>query len=223
MKHPADELAARGDRLAAATLLKPILPRDPTLEIMNCEQWSPPKQPLLRDGSGSRRGRSLAAGADQGRGFDPAAQGEAIAAIESRFPRQGQQHASATDLMARLFHRLVNASTRGESEWLGRISTVGFIIRCCSPIAASPYSPGCVALPPAHWPGRRLPWSSTEMHGITLAFGSPCSALPGVSDPPAQPSPCRESALQSVRGLWPLLLTAIASACMPILLFLPLP
>ncbi len=59
-----------------------------------------------------------------------------------------------------------------------------------------------------------------EVHGITLAFGF---TLLGV----AQEYPIRllshrragESAVASVRGLWPLLLTAIASACIAYLAF----
>src|SRR5690242_18077272 len=49
----ADQLGQRVEDLAspAATLLKPLLPRDPTLEVLALAQrWSPPKAPLVRDG-----------------------------------------------------------------------------------------------------------------------------------------------------------------------------
>ena len=120
------------------------------------------------------------------------------------------------------FTVLVNASTRGESEWLGRISTVGFIVLLLLAyrsiavlgLAALPIASGALAGVAA------IAVVFTEMHGITLAFGF---TLLGV----AQEYPIRllshrragETALESVRGLWPLLLTAIASACIAYLAF----
>lgn len=224
----ADELGQRVEDLGspAATLLKPILPRDPTLEIMKlAEQWSPPKQPLLRDGVWfSPEGEALLLVQTHAAGFDPAAQGEAIAAIESTFAANKAASANARLVISGpgYFTVLVNASTRGESEWLGRISTVGFIILLLLAyrsvavlgLAALPIASGALAGVAA------IAVVFTEMHGITLAFGF---TLLGV----AQEYPIRllshrragESALESVRGLWPLLLTAIASACIAYLAF----
>ena len=57
----ADELSQRVEDLGspAATLLKPLLPRDPTLEVMKlAEQWSPPKQRCRRTTRCSRGWRS---------------------------------------------------------------------------------------------------------------------------------------------------------------------
>ena len=224
----ADELARRVEDLGspAATLLKPILPRDPTLEIMKlAEQWSPPKQPLLRDGVWfSAEGEALLLVQTKAAGFDPAAQGEAIVAIESTFAAIKGAHPQAQLVISGpgYFTVLVNASTRGESEWLGRISTVGFIILLLLAyrsiavlgLAALPIASGALAGVGA------IAVVFTEMHGITLAFGF---TLLGV----AQEYPIRllshrragETALESVRGLWPLLLTAIASACIAYLAF----
>ncbi len=224
----ADELGQRVEDLGspAATLLKPLLPRDPTLEIMKlAERWSPPKAPLLREGVWfSPDDEALLLVQTHAAGFDPAAQGEAIDAIESLFAS-----VRGTDAAAHLvisgpgyFTVLVNASTRGESEWLGRISTVGFILLLLFAyrsiavlgLAALPIASGALAGVAA------IAAVFGEMHGITLAFGF---TLLGV----AQEYPIRllshrragETALQSVRGLWPLLLTAIASACIAYLAF----
>lgn len=224
----ADELSQRVEDLGspAATLLKPILPRDPTLEIMKlAEHWSPPKQPLVRDGVWfSPDDEALLLVQTHAPGFDPTAQGEAIAAIESIFAAS-----KGADDSARLFISgpgyftvQVNASTRGESEWLGRISTVGFILLLLLAyrsfavlgLAALPIASGALAGVAA------IAFVFTEMHGITLAFGF---TLLGV----AQEYPIRllshrragETALESVRGLWPLLMTAIASACIAYLAF----
>lgn len=224
----ADELSQRVEDLGspAATLLKPILARDPTLEILKlAEAWSPPKQPLVRDGVWfSPEGEALLLVQTHAPGFDPDAQGEAIVAIKETF------QAAKTDVdMAHLvisgpgyFTVVVNAETRGQSEWLGRISTVGFIILLLLAyrsiavlgLAALPIASGALAGVGA------IALVFTEMHGITLAFGF---TLLGV----AQEYPIRllshrragETALESVRGLWPLLLTAIASACIAYLAF----
>jgi predicted exporter len=224
----ADELSQRVEDLGspAATLLKPILPRDPTLEIMKlAERWSPPKAPLVRDGVWfSPEGEALLLVQTRAAGFDPAAQGEAIEAIHAAFEsvRGAQAEARLVISGPGYFTVLVNASTRGESEWLGRISTVGFIVLLLLAyrsvavlgLAALPIASGALAGVAA------IAAVFGTMHGITLAFGF---TLLGV----AQEYPIRllshrragESALESVRGLWPLLLTAIASACIAYLAF----
>jgi predicted exporter len=224
----ADELSQRVEDLGspAATLLKPLLPRDPTLEIMKlAERWSPPKQPLVRDGVWfSPEDEALLLVQTHAAGFDPAAQGEAIAAIQSSFAsiRTADDSAELVISGPGYFTVMVNASTRGESEWLGRISTVGFILLLLLAyrsvavlgLAALPIASGALAGVAA------IAVVFGEMHGITLAFGF---TLLGV----AQEYPIRllshrragETALESVRGLWPLLLTAIASACIAYLAF----
>jgi predicted exporter len=223
-----DELGQRVEDLGspAATLLKPLLPRDPTLEIMKlAEHWSPPKQPLVREGVWfSPDDEALLLVQTHAAGFDPAAQGEAIAAIQSSFDsiRTSDDTAQLVISGPGYFTVMVNASTRGESEWLGRISTVGFILLLLLAyrsvavlgLAALPIASGALAGVAA------IALVFGEMHGITLAFGF---TLLGV----AQEYPIRllshrragETALESVRGLWPLLLTAIASACIAYLAF----
>ena len=224
----ADQLQQRVEDLGspAATLLKPLLPRDPTLEVLAlAEQWSPPKSPQVRDGVWfSPENEALLLVQTRAAGFDPAAQGEAIAALESAFASitTPNDQAKLTISGPGYFTVLVNASTRAESEWLGRISTIGFILLLLLAyrsvavlgLAALPIASGALAGVAA------IALMFGEMHGITLAFGF---TLLGV----AQEYPIRllshrragESALQSVRGLWSLLLTAIASACIAYLAF----
>ena len=85
----ADQLQQRVEDLGspAATLLKPLLPRDPTLEVLAlAEQWSPPKSPQVRDGVWfSPENEALLLVQTRAAGFDPAAQGEAIEELESAF------------------------------------------------------------------------------------------------------------------------------------------
>jgi predicted exporter len=223
----ADQLQQRLDDLSspAASLLKGLLPRDPTLETLKlAERWAPAKSPTLRDGVWfSPRGEALLLVQTAAAGFDPGAQQLAIDGIEQAFHAlPGSAGATLKFSGPGYFSVVVGAQTRHQADWIGRVSTVGFIallllayrslsslLLSALPIASAALA-GIVALTLAF----------PEVHGITLAFGF---TLLGV----AQEYPIRvlshrragEDALQSVRALWPLLLTAIASACIAYLAF----
>ncbi len=209
----------------AATLLKPLLPRDPTLEILKlAERWTPPNSPALRDGVWfSADGEALLLAQTRAPGFDPTAQGVAIDALKRAFHAlPGAQSARLTITGPGYFTVTVSARTRDEADWIGRISSIGFVLllllayRSISvlALAALPLLSGALIGITA------LTLGFGEAHGITLAFGF---TLLGV----AQEYPIRllshrragETALASVRGLWPLLLTAITSACIAYLAF----
>ena len=222
-----DELQQRLEDLSspAASLLKGLLPRDPTLEVLKlAERWTPPKSPELREGVWfSAQNEALLLVQTQAPGFDPDAQTAAIDGIQHAFDAL-PDHAGATLVFSGpgYFSVVANAQTRGQAEWIGRISTVGFILLLllayrsvgslllsALPIASAALA-GIVA----------LVLLFPQVHGITLAVGF---TLLGV----AQEYPIRvlshrragENAVQSVRDLWPLLLTAIASACIAYLAF----
>jgi predicted exporter len=223
----ADQLQQRLDDLGspAATLLKGLLPRDPTLETLKlAERWTPVRSPEVREGVWfSSRGEALLLAQTRGAGFDPGAQEQAIGQLRAAFaalPGSGGSHLTITG--PGYFTVMVNAQTRDEADWIGRISTIGFIVLMLAAyrsvssllLGALPVATGAlagIAMLTACFP---------EVHGITLAFGF---TLLGV----AQEYPIRllshrregESAVASVRGLWPLLLTAIASACIAYLAF----
>jgi len=223
----ADQLQQRLDDLSspAASLLKGLLPRDPTLEMLKlAELWTPAKSPELREGVWfSPQNEALLLVQTVAAGFDPGAQQQAIDGIQRAF------HALPGSAGAKLelsgpgyFSVVVGAQTRHQADWIGRISTVGFVallllayrsfsslLLSALPIASAALA-GIAALTVAF----------SEVHGITLAFGF---TLLGV----AQEYPIRvlshrragEDAVQSARALWPLLLTAIASACIAYLAF----
>ena len=223
----ADQLQQRVEDLSspAASLLKPLLPRDPTLETLAlAERWSPPKPPAMRDGVWfSSEGAALLLAETKGAGFDPAAQGAAIDALEAAFQRlPGADKAHLSISGPGYFSVLISEKTRGEADRIGAVSTIGFIILLLlayrSPalllLAALPIASGALAGIAA------LAWLFGSAHGITLAFGF---TLLGV----AQEYPIRllshrragESAVASVRALWPLLATAIVSAAIAYLAF----
>jgi predicted exporter len=222
-----EQLEQRVEDLAspAAALLKPLLARDPTLETLAlAERWSPPKAPTLRDGVWfSSDGAALLLAETHGAGFDPAAQGTAIDALDAAF----RALPDAANAKLRLsgpgwFTVLINAKTRAEADRIGIVSTIGFVLLLLLAYRSVPSLllaglpvlsgglAGIVALALAYG----------SAHGITLAFGF---TLLGV----AQEYPIRvlshrragEDALDSVRALWPLLATAITSAAIAYLAF----
>lgn len=223
----ADQLEQRLDDLSspAASLLKGLLPRDPTLEVLKlAERWTPAKSPQVREGVWfSAQNEALLVVQTRAAGFDPAAQSEAVAGIERSF------HALPGSAGARLvvsgpgyFSVVVSEQTRTQAEWIGNVSTVGFVLMLLLAyrsigsllLSALPIVSAALAGIAA------LVLLFPKVHGITLAFGF---TLLGV----AQEYPIRllshrragETAAASVRGLWPLLLTAIASACIAYLAF----
>lgn len=222
-----EQLEQRIEDLAspAAALLKPLLPRDPTLEVLTLAQlWSPPKAPAVRDGVWfSSEGAALLVAQTRAAGFDPTSQGAAIDALEAAF------HASPSAGTAKLtlsgpgyFTVLINAKTRAEADRIGAVSSVGFILLLLFAyrsvpallLAALPVASGALAGVGA------LTLVYGEAHGITLAFGF---TLLGV----AQEYPIRllshrragEDAVASARVLWPLLATAMVSASIAYLAF----
>ncbi|MEO7071600.1 MAG: MMPL family transporter [Rhodanobacter sp.] len=217
----ADELQQRVDDLSspAASLLKDLLPRDPTLEVLKlARQWAPAKSPQIREGVWfSPKDEALLLVQTVAAGFDPGAQQQAVDGIERAF------HALPGSAQARLqlsgpgyFSVVMGAQTRHQADWIGRISTVGFIAllllayRSVASLLLSALPIASAALAGI----AALTLVFPAVHGITLAFGF---TLLGV----AQEYPIRvlshrragEDAVASVRALWPLLLTAIASAC----------
>src|SRR5690242_6244823 len=222
-----DQLAQRLEDLSspAASLLKPLLPRDPTLEILKlAERWAPPKQPQLRDGVWfSSQDEALLATETRAPGFDPGAQRDAIGALQKDFAAlPGAQHAKLLISGPGYFSLEVSTRTKAEADRFGFITTAGFVIllllayRSAVPlvVTALPLLSGAACGFAA------LALVFGQAHGITIAFGF---TLLGV----AQEYPIRvfshrragQTALQSVRGLWPLLATAIVSTCIAYLAF----
>ena len=222
-----DQLQQRLDDLSspAATLLKGLLPRDPTLEMLKLAQlWAPAKSPEIRDGVWfSPQNEALLLVQTAAAGFDPTAQQVAVDGIQRAFHALPDSSGAKLDLSGPgYFSVVIGAQTRHQADWIGRISSIGFILllllayRSVSSLLLSALPIASAALAGI----AVLTVAFPQVHGITLAFGF---TLLGV----AQEYPIRvlshrragEDAVQSVRALWPLLLTAIASACIAYLAF----
>jgi len=223
-----DELQARARDLSspAGAFLEPVLPRDPTLELLNVLQnWQPMQEPNRQfdvwfDHDGKR---ALLLAETRAAAFDPDQQRLALDAINDAFAKVNTGTLKLTVSGAGTFSVLMEGRTRGEAQMLGTVATVGMLLM----LLIAYRSIGSVVL-------SSLPLASAglgglaavsgffgEVHGITLAFGF---TLIGVAqDYPIHLLSHRrpgQSALELVRGLWPTLATGVASTCIAYLTFL---
>ena len=223
-----DELQQRVEDLGspAGDLVKDILPRDPTLEVLKLAQrWTPRHAPDVRDGIWfSPRGEALLLAQTRAGAFDPSAQTAAIASLQTAFAAlPGAGLAQLTISGPGYIGVQVGAATRSEAERLSAWGSAGFVVlvllayRSFGALAlvALPLLSGALAGVAA------IALIFGHVHGITLAFGF---TLLGV----AQEYPLRvfshrradADAHTSVREVWPLLRLAIVSACIAYLAFL---
>ena len=222
-----DQLEQRVEDLSspAADMLKDLLPRDPTLEVLALAQrWTPAKVPLTRDGVWfSPRGEALLLAQTHAPGFDPVAQAEAIDALQTAFAVLPDFAAAQLTISGPgYFSVRVGESTRAQAEWLSALGSLGFVALLLLAyrsvgvlvLAALPLASGALVGIAA------LILAFGSVHGITLAFGF---TLLGV----AQEYPIRvfshrrtdADARTSVREVWPLLRLAIVSACIAYVAF----
>lgn len=215
-----DALAERMEDLAspAGAMLKPLLPRDPTLEMLTLAQaWAPASEPqkideVWFDRSGKQALLLLETRAP---GFDPQAQSGALDALDAHFRSAAQASGARLEVSGPgAFAVRINATTSAEANRIGAIDSAAFFLllllayRRFSTVlqGALPLLSGGLAGTAA------LALVFGGAHGITLAFGF---TLIGV----AQDYPIHlfshlrpgASPLATARALWPTLSTGLAS------------
>ncbi|MEP6938690.1 MAG: xanthomonadin transporter [Rudaea sp.] len=222
-----DQLEQRIEDLAspAATLLKPLLARDPTGEVLILAQrWTPAHVPRLCGGVWcDPDGNALLLVETRAAAFDPTQQAVAIAALREAYAQlDGADVATLSVSGPGYFSVLAATHTKAEAEWLSGLGTAGFALLLLIAyrsvalllLAALPIASGALA-------GIAVTaLVFGPIHGITLAFGF---TLLGV----AQEYPIRlfshrragASASASLLGVWPLLRLAIVSACIAYVAF----
>ena len=222
-----EELQQRIEDLGspAGEMLKEWLPRDPTLEVLKLVQrWTPKRTPALRDGVWfSAHDEALLLVQTRAAGFDPPAQGAAIASLQAAFAALPDAGAARLSISGPGYIGVqVGAATRAEAESLSALSGVGFIFllllayRSLGVLAlvALPLLSGALAGIAA------IALAFGSIHGITLAFGF---TLLGVAQEyPLRVFSHRRAGVDthtSVLGVWPLLRLAIVSACIAYLAF----
>jgi predicted exporter len=223
------QLQARARDLAspAGAMLEPLLPRDPTLEMVELLQnWQPVREPnRLYDVWFDAKGeRALLLAETVAPAFDPDRQRAALDELRQTFKTldpEGTLQLAISGPGA--FSVLMESRTRGEAQTLGTAATVGMIVLLLVAYRSFGYLL-VSALPLASAGIAGLLAVSVlygEVHGITLAFGF---TLIGV----AQDYPMHllshqrpnHPPLQIVRELWPTLATGVASTCIAYATFL---
>jgi predicted exporter len=223
-----EQLVARARDLSspAAAFLEPILPRDPTLELLKLvEHWQPSQEPHREyDVWFDRAGKSaLLIVETSAPAFDPDRQQRAIEAMQQAFAQINHDPVIQIEFSgAGAFSMLMKNRTQQEAQWLGVADTIGMILLVWLAyrrigmvlLSALPLvSAGIAGL-------LAVSAAFDAMHGITLAFGF---TLIGV----AQDYPlhllshrhAQSSANETARQLWPTLVTGIASTCIAYLTF----
>lgn len=211
----------------AASLLKPWLRRDPTLEVLQLfERWRPEHEPerLLDVWMSTDQTRALLVVETRAAGFDPKKQAEAIAAIERAFSESRANDDQRLIISGPgAFANIMQQRTAGEASRLGLLATLGMVvlmlvayrrIRFVLLGALPVLSAGLAGL-------AAVSAVFGDVHGITLAFGF---TLIGV----AQDYPIHLFSHQhrgitpaaNARALWPTLATGVASTCIAYLAFL---
>jgi predicted exporter len=211
----------------AASMLKPWLKRDPTLEILQlAERWRPAQEPerVFDVWMSPDHRRALLVVETRAAGFDPRGQAEAVQHIEQAFAEvrsNAEQHLVISGPGA--FATLMQQKTSGEASRLGVLATIAMLL-----IMWFAYrSPRAMLLGVLPMLSAGLAGMAAvtaffgSIHGITLAFGF---TLIGV----AQDYPMHLFSHQhrridpqaNARALWPTLATGVASTCIAYLAFL---
>ena len=223
------ELTARERDLAspAATLLEPLIPRDPTLEIVKLLQaWQPSQEPQqLDDVWFDRRGvAALLVVETAAPAFDPEGQKRALAKLHAHF--EHARSAAKVELTVTgpgAFSVLMQGRSEADARLAGILDTAGMIVLMLLAYRRVRYVVlGALPLATAGIVGlTTVAALFGTVHGITIAFGFTLIGvaldypiylfshqLPGV--PP----------LVGVRAVWPTLATAVAAICIAYLAFL---
>lgn len=211
----------------AAPLIEPLIPSDPTLEILAiAESWVPRQGPKSIEGAwfDSAGQRALLVAHTTAAGFDPDGQQEAYSALNSAF----QEFSANTDLQMTVsgpgrFSALMKERTQRDASLLGSVATAALLLLLFLAYR-SPRILLLAALPLASAALAGLACVSLlygEVHGITLAFGF---TLIGVAqDYPIHLFSHQRQGLDpltNARSLWPTLATGVASTCVAYLAFL---
>ena len=211
----------------AAGLVEPLVPSDPTLEMLAlADAWAPPGAPGTRHGVwfDAAGERALLLVQTAAAGFDPEAQAAAVAALRAAF--DDVRGDAGTRLVLGgpgVFSVEIADRTRQEATWLAGIGSLAFVLLMAfayrswkAPLlGALPLASGGLAGLAA------VALAFDAVHGITVAFGF---TLIGVAQD--YPLHCFShqrpgvSPWANVRSLWPTLATGVVSTCIAYLTFL---
>ncbi len=227
--HLRDELQARLQDLGspAGGLVEPLLPSDPTLQVLRvAEALQPANAPQRIDEVWfDHAGRqALLLVQTRAAGFDPGAQQQAVDTIESAFARIAGNSGSRLEMSGPgAFSVKIGNRTAREAGTIGTIDTIGMILLLW--IAYRSWKMPILGFLPLASAGlaglAAVALAFDGVHGITIAFGFTLIGV--VQDYPihffSHERPGR-SPWDNVRALWPTLGTGVVATCIAYLTFL---
>jgi predicted exporter len=225
-----DELDARVQDLGspAAALIEPLLPADPTLEILRiAEAMQPATAPQRLHGVWfDRAGKeALLALETRSAGFDPTGQQAAVAAIEAAVAAaRGDTATTMTLTGPGAFSVEIGGRTQREASWIGMVDSIGLILLLL--IAYRSWRTplfGVLPLASAGLAGLGAVAFvfADGVHGITVAFGFTLIGV--VQDYPIHLFSHQRAGISpwaNARAIWPTLATGVASTCIAYITFL---
>ena len=227
--HLHDELQARLQDLGspAGGLVEPLLPSDPTLQVLRvAEALQPANAPQRIDevwfDHGGRQALLLVQ--TRAAGFDPGAQQQAVDTIASAFARIAAGSGSRLEMSGPgAFSVKIGNRTANEAGIIGSIDTIGMILLLW--VAYRSWKMPILGFLPLASAGlaglAAVALAFDGVHGITIAFGFTLIGV--VQDYPihffSHERPGR-SPWDNVRALWPTLGTGVVATCIAYLTFL---
>ena len=210
-----------------AGLVEPLLPADPTLEMLTlAEAWQPEAAPQRLHGVWfDGKGREALLLAQTGAaGFDPSAQQRAYDAVHAAFAE------AAGDTGARLrmtgpgaFSVEIGGRTAREAQWIGTIDSIALVLLLL--VAYRSWRAPLLGVLPLATAGLAglgaVALAFDAVHGITVAFGFTLIGV--VQDYPIHFLSQQRAGISprdNVRALWPALVTGVVATCIAYLTFL---
>ena len=224
-----DELQARLQDLGspAGGLIEPLLPSDPTLQVLRVAEALQPATAPQRidevwfDHTGTQ---ALLLVQTRAAGFDPGAQQAAVDAIQGAFAHAAGDSGSRIELSGPgAFSVKIGNRTANEASTIGTLDTIGMILLLW--LAYRSWKMPILGFLPLASAGlaglAAVALGFDGVHGITIAFGFTLIGV--VQDYPihffSHERPGRSS-WDNVRALWPTLGTGVISTCIAYLTFL---
>jgi predicted exporter len=224
-----DQLQQREQDLAspAATLLTPLLPRDPTLELLKVlESWEPAQQAqqLFNVWFNPAGDAALLIVQTRVAGFDPAGQQLAIDALQRHFDAvRGSGTAQLTISGSGMFAVTMQARSEADARLAAILDSVGMVLLMLLAYGSiRRVLLGALPLATAGICGLGAAAALFDsVHGITIAFGF---TLTGVAlDYPIYLFSNEQPGVEPVtvaRTIWPTLATAVAAVCIAYVAFM---
>ncbi|CAD0357477.1 MMPL family transporter [Xanthomonas hortorum] len=211
----------------AAAMVEPLLPRDPTLEILHlAETLQPAAAPQTRNEVWFDRAGTSALLIVQTRaaGFDPTGQQLAYDAVQAAFAKVSKGTSTTLVLTGPgAFAVEITARTQGEAQWIGTLDTVGLVLLLL--VAYRSWKIPVLGVLPLASAGLAglgaVALLFDGVHGITVAFGFTLIGV--VQDYPIHLFSHQRPGLDprdNARHLWPTLATGVVSTCIAYVTFL---